>query len=132
LDDEISAGTALAEAMLAQEKLSEASAEVDAMAPLASKTQNKTIRLEFQLTNARVLLRTGKDKQAFALLEQVSSESHKSGFAIFVWDDELLLAELLLKTGRAPEGKHKLLALQKTTHHNGFELLTNKAAALWR
>jgi len=132
LDDEISAGTALAEALLAQEKLSQTITEVDSMAPLVSKTQNKSIRLEFQLTNARVLLRTGKDKQALALLEQVWSESRKSGFAIFVWDDELLLAELLLKTGRAPEAKQKLLALQKTTHHNGFELLANKAAALSR
>jgi eukaryotic-like serine/threonine-protein kinase len=132
LDDEISAGTALAEAMLAQDKLSEASDDVDAMATLASKTQNKTIRLEFQLTYARVLLRTAKDKQALALLEQVSAESHKSGFAIFVWEEELLHAELLLRTGRAPEGKQELLALQKTTHQNGFELLTNKAAALCR
>lgn len=132
LDDEISAGTALAEALLAQQKLSEARAEADSTAPLASKTQNKVIRLQFQLTNARVLLRTGKYKQALATLEQVSSESHKSGFAILVWDDELLRAELLLKTGRAPEAKQKLLALQRITHRSGFELLTNKAAALSR
>jgi hypothetical protein len=78
------------------------------------------------------LLLTGKYKQALSILEQVSSDSHKSGFAIFVWDDELLLAELLLKAGRAPEAKQKLLALQRITHHNGFELLTNKAAALSR
>lgn len=130
LDDEISAGTALAEALLAQEKLSEARTEVDAIAPVALKTQNKTIRLEFQLTNARVLLRAGKDLQALALLEQVSSESQKSGFAILVWDNELLRAELLLRTGHASEAKQQLLALQKTAHHNGFELVANKAAAL--
>jgi eukaryotic-like serine/threonine-protein kinase len=132
LDDEISADTALAEALLLQGRLSEARAQTDSTAALASKTQNKTIRLQFQLTKARVLLHSGKDKQALALLEQVSSESRKSGLAIFVLEDELLLGELLLKTGRAPEAKHKLLALQKTAHHNGFELVTNKAAALSR
>lgn len=129
-DDEIAASATLAEALLAENKLSEATDEIEATARLASNSQNQAVRLAFQLTSARVLLRAARYKPAFALLQEISSAARKSSFAILGWESQLVRAELLMKTGHVPEARQQLLTVEKSTHLNGFERLKNKAVAL--
>ena len=61
-DDELGAGLVIVDSLIAETKMPEAIAEMSALDPLVSKTQNHVLQLRSQLQNARLALATG-DRQ---------------------------------------------------------------------
>ena len=79
-DDELGAGLVVADALIAETKMPEAAAEMSALDPIVSKTQNHVLQLRSLLQNARLALATG-DRQtarrrAVATLRQARSEGY--------------------------------------------------------
>jgi DNA-binding winged helix-turn-helix (wHTH) protein/tetratricopeptide (TPR) repeat protein len=79
-DDELGAGLVIVDALIAETKIPEALAEMSALDPIVSKTQNHVVQLRYLLQNARLALATG-DRQtarrrAVATLRQARSEGY--------------------------------------------------------
>jgi DNA-binding winged helix-turn-helix (wHTH) protein/tetratricopeptide (TPR) repeat protein len=128
-DDELSAGTVLINALLAQGKQGEAEAELKAIQQLGSGSQNRLLHLEFELASGRVLLGSDHPENSGSLFHQIKIDTQRYGFVGLGFGDDLALAELARKTKRATEGQNQLRALQKAASSKGFGLLARKAAA---
>ncbi len=79
-DDELGAGLVVVDALIAETKMPQAAAEMSALDPIVSKTQNHVLQLRSLLQNARLALAIG-DRQtarrrAVATLRQARSEGY--------------------------------------------------------
>lgn len=79
-DDELGAGLVIVDSLVAETKVPEAITEMNALAPIASGTQNHVLQLRYQLLNARLALETGDRQTArrrlIATLRQARSEGY--------------------------------------------------------
>jgi len=127
LDDELSAGLAVVDALLAQGKQDEAEKEINADRRLGTKSQNLFLRLQFALASARVLLASSRPDASRQLFQQVGSDARRHGFAGLGLASDLALAELADKTDHSAEAKLRFRALHKTASSEGFGLIARKA-----
>jgi tetratricopeptide (TPR) repeat protein len=126
-DDELSASIALIDALLAQGKQGEAQEEVGAAQQLDNKSQNRFLRLQFELISGRVVLASDHPDASRPLFQRVAADAHRYGFVGLELADELALAELANKTKRSPQAQVQLHALQKLANSKGFGLIARKA-----
>ena len=96
-DDELTARIVLIDALLAQAKLSEAQKEMEAAQPLGNKSQNRFLRLQFELASGRVLLASDHPDASRPLLQGVAGDAHRYGFVGLEFADDLALAEFANK-----------------------------------
>ena len=76
-DDELTASAVLVQALLAQDKHNDAQEEMEATQALATRSQNRFVRLEFALASARVMLATGRPESSRQLLGASDAELHR-------------------------------------------------------
>ena len=125
-DDELSASTALIEALLAQGKQDEAQKEMKAAQQLGTESQNRLLRLQFELAAGRVLLGSGHPEKADLLFRQIAHDANRYGFVGLGFANDLALAELANKTKHGTEAQMRLRALQKSASSKGFGLIARK------
>ena len=125
-DDELTARTVLIEALVAQGKQGAAQKETEAAQPLGDHSQNRFLRLQFELASARVLMGTDHPEMAGPRFHQLAHDAHGSGFAGLELANELALAEFD-KTKHATEAQMRLRDLQKSASSKGFGLIARKA-----
>jgi DNA-binding winged helix-turn-helix (wHTH) protein/tetratricopeptide (TPR) repeat protein len=126
-DDELSASIGLADALLAQGKQSEAQNEIEAAQELGNKSQNRFLRLQFELTSGRVLLASEHPDASGPLFHRVAGDAHRFGFVGLEFANELALAQLANKTKHVSQAQIEMHALQKTANSKGFGLIARKA-----
>jgi DNA-binding winged helix-turn-helix (wHTH) protein/tetratricopeptide (TPR) repeat protein len=127
-DDELSARIVLINALLAQTKLSEAQKEIEAAQALGNKSQNRFLRLQFELASGRFLLESGHPDEAGSSLRGVNRDSQRYGFAGLEFATELALAELATKTKHGAEAQRAFRAVETSASSKGFGLIARKAS----
>ncbi len=128
-DDELNASLVIVETLLAQGKQGEAQKEVDAAHLLGTATQNRFLRLQFELASGRVVLASGHPDASRALFQRVAADAHRYGFVGIEFANELALAELANKTKHGAQAQRQLHALQTSATSRGFGLIAGKALA---
>lgn len=126
-DDELDASLALIDALLAQRKQDSAQKEMQAAQKLQAATQNRFLRLRFELASGRVLLASEHPETSRPYLQRVADEAQRYGFVGLEFADELALAELANRTGHGARAQLRLQALQKSASSRGFGLIARKA-----
>jgi len=126
-DDELSASVVLIDALLTQGKQDEAQKEIGAAQPLEDKSQNRYLRLQFELASGRVLLASDPDASR-PLFQRVAGDAHRYGFVGLQFADDLALAEFASKTKHGSRAQMEFRALQKSASSKGFGLIARKAS----
>ena len=127
-DDELTARIVLIDALLAQANLSEAQKEMGAAQPLGNKSQNRFLRLQFELASGRVLLASDHPDASRPLFQGVAGDAHRYGFVGIEFAGNLALAEFANKTKHISQAQMELRALQKSASSKGFGLIARKAS----
>ena len=127
-DDELTASIVLIDALLAQGKQGEAQKEMEAAQPLGKESQNRFLRLQFELVSGRVLLESGTlPTRQVRCCRGVNREAQRYGFTGIEFATELALAEFATKTKHGAEAQIEFRALQKSASSKGFGLIARKA-----
>jgi tetratricopeptide (TPR) repeat protein len=129
--DELSASIALIDALLGQNKQAEAQKEMEAAQPLEYKSQNRYLRLQFELASGRVFLASDHADVSRPLFLRVAGDAHRYGFVGLQFADDLALAEFASKTKHGAQAQLQLHALQKSASSKGFGLIARKAFQEW-
>lgn len=79
-DDELGAGLVIVDSLIAETKMPEAAAEMSALDPIASRTQNHVLRLRYLLQNARLALETGDRQTARRRVSSTLRQAHSEGY----------------------------------------------------
>jgi tetratricopeptide (TPR) repeat protein len=79
-DDELGAGLVVVDALIAETKMPEAAAEMSALGPIVSKTQNHVLQLRSLLQNARLALAMGDRQTARHHLVRTLRQAHTDGY----------------------------------------------------
>ncbi|MGC2185963.1 MAG: tetratricopeptide repeat protein [Terriglobales bacterium] len=128
-ESQISAHAILAQALLAQGKSGAAGKEITLGRSLAAKTQQRLVRLQFEIAGAEV--RASADLQsAAAVLNSVALEAEKRGIRSMVYEARLALGKAEMKYGNQAEGRAHLATVEKEAASSGFVLVARKAATL--
>ena len=130
-ESQISAHAILAQALLAQGKLNPARNQIATGAPLAAKTQQSVLRLQFQIAAAEVLAASGKPgdfQAATASLNAAIAEAGKKGIRAPLYEARLALGKAEMKHGNKEDGRARLAEVEKDAAASGFVLIRNKAA----
>jgi hypothetical protein len=117
----------LISALLAEGRQGEAEKEMEATRPLGNETQNRFLRLQFELVSGRVLLNSRQPEAAGPLLRSVSRDALRHGFMGLKFGVDLALAEFANKTKRSSQAQIEFSALQKSASSRGFGLIARKA-----
>jgi eukaryotic-like serine/threonine-protein kinase len=126
-DDELSASIVLIEALLAQGKQGEAQKEMEAAQRLGKESQNRFLRLQFQLVSGRVFLASDHPDASRPLFQRAADDAHRYGFVGLELADELAQAEFANKTKHGKQAQTQLHVLQKAATSRGFGLIAHKA-----
>ena len=129
-DDEFSAGTVLIAALVSEGKLGDAAAQVDAQKPLAAKSANELLRLQFDLAAARLKLASDHPESSRKELESALRNAAVHQFLEVQFEARLALAQLEKKVHRDSVSKADLLALEGDAHRKGFGLIATKASSV--
>ena len=127
-DDELSASIAVIEALLAQGKPGEAQKEMEAAQHLGNATQNRFLRLRFELASGRVWLASDVPETSRGLLQRVTGDAHRYGFVGLQLAAELALAELASKIRLGTQAQIELHTVQRSATSKGFGLIARKAS----
>ena len=127
-DDELTARIVLIDALLAQARLNEAQKEMEAAQRLGNNSQNRSLRLQFELASGRVLLASDHPDASRPLFQRVAGDAHRYGFVGLEFADDLALAEFANKTKHGSQAQMELRALQKSASSKGFGLIARKAS----
>jgi TolB-like protein len=129
-DDIILGHTVLARSLLATGKLEEAGKEVGAVAELAAKTQNATVRWQFDIAVSRIRAQSGQRPHAEATLNSVRSQANTAGLISYEFESRLALGEIKMRAGDINGGHAELAALKSEATMHGYVLIARKAATL--
>ena len=131
-DDEITATTVLARALLAQDRLADARKVEDRALGLARDSQNPAIRMSVAITDARLLAATGDHVPARRRLEAVLAEAKELGLLGLAFEAQLALGKIEIAAGAGDSGHARLQALAREAGSAGFGLIAHEATAASR
>lgn len=126
-DDELNASTVLISALLAQGKQREAEKEMEKAKQLSQESQNRFLRLQFELVSSRVLLESDHPETSGPVLKKINRDAKHYGFVGLEFASELALAQFANKTKNVTEAQLELHILQKAATSKGFKLIARKA-----
>ena len=99
--------------------------------PLAAKTQQRLLRLQFEIAAAEVLAASGKPadfQAATASLKAVIQEAEKKGIRGPLYEARLALGKAEMQHGNKEDGRARLADVEKEAGASGFVLIRKKAA----
>jgi eukaryotic-like serine/threonine-protein kinase len=126
-DDELNTSLVIVDALLVQGNQIEAEKEMKAAQPLGMESQNRFLRLQFELVSGRVLLGSDHPEAAGSLFSHVARDAHRYRFAGIEFEAQLALAELALKTKQTLDAQNQFRLLERTSRSKGFGLVAHKA-----
>ncbi|MFI5128304.1 MAG: hypothetical protein ACHQJX_15900, partial [Candidatus Acidiferrales bacterium] len=129
-DDELTAAAALIETLLSQNNQPSAKDEAETFSPMATKSQNRLVRVQFDVASAHVALASDRPESSRLRFSQIQKTAHDHGFVAFEFEARLALAELDKKSGRLHESQAQAASLETAARQKGFGLIARKAAAL--
>lgn len=127
-DDELSATIVLIDALLLQGTQGEAQKELEAVRGLGNRSQNRFLRLRFELEQSHVLLASAHPEEANPLLQNVGTEAKRHGFVGLEFENSLALARLANKMGHTAEAQTRLRKLREAATSKGYGLIARKAS----
>jgi tetratricopeptide (TPR) repeat protein len=125
-DNEILADDVLVRSLMAQGKLSEAQSIVESAAK--SPAQDRSVRLSFAITSARLKSRTGKMAEASRELEGVLKDASGMKLTGYEFEARLVQAEIEMENGKGSAARAEMQTLGKEAGAKGFRLIARKAA----
>ena len=125
-DDDLSTSIVLIDGLLAQNKQGDAQKEMRAAQQLGDKSQNRYLRLQFELSSGRVFLASDHPDTSRPLFQQVAADAHHYGFVGLELADKLASAQLTNKTNHVSRAQLELHALQTSATSKGFGLIARK------
>jgi hypothetical protein len=128
-DDETTAHTLLARGLLATGKPNDAQKELESARPLAAKTQNRLVALDFAITEARVLAALGKAAEANKVLAPALADARRRGLVRYELEARLAAAEIELRSGAPADAAKNLAVLEKDATAKGYILIAQNADA---
>lgn len=129
-DDELTASTALSRALLAQGLQSEARFEIQSSQEIAAKSQNILVRLEYQLTSARVDLASDHPQNARPTLNKILQEARQHGLVGIELEAMLMQADLEQRSSHKALAQQQLATLERMARDKGYGLIARKAASM--
>ena len=129
-DDEVAASSALSRGLLAQGRQGEALLEIESSQQLAAQSQNLLVRLQHELTFARVFLASDHPETARPGLAKLSEQARQHGMVGMELEAMLLQAELEQRLAHKAAAVQQLMTLEHTARDKGFGLIARKAASL--
>ena len=127
-DDEIFATAMLSRALLAQGKIQEAGAILEAPLKAGKKSSDVTTRLSVVLAQASVLEATNDLAGAERAARRVLAEAPKDLFELRL-EASLTLADIQSKGKNRAQGRRRLQETSKSAKEKGFELIARRASA---
>ncbi len=128
--DDLTATSLMIKSFLAEGRIEDAQRELQVANSTIRKNENAALRIDLAIDRALVLLASGSPALAIPILNQVLSESERSGFLQYQFEARLALGEAALKAGRSAQGRTDLRKLQAEAMDKGFIVVARKAAAL--
>jgi tetratricopeptide (TPR) repeat protein len=130
-DDELNGRILLSRCLLAQGKMEEANAVLNAVRKDVSRNQNPANRLQFSVADARIQAAgaTPSRSSARTQLQRSIREASNLGLLPLQLEAQLALGEIELSESPAA-GRNDLESLESRAHTHGFELIAQRAAAL--
>ena len=129
-DDELAASSALSRALLAEGAQQQSQLEIESSRGLVAATENILVRLEAELTGARVLAASTHPDSAQPVINQVLKDARQHGLVGMELDAMLVQAELRERSAKSPAAQQQLMALERRSREKGFGLIARKAASL--
>jgi eukaryotic-like serine/threonine-protein kinase len=129
--DESLANAVLSRALLVQGNISAAKTAIERALALSQNYHDRQVELSVALTAARVRAASGaaSDRaEATSRLEQVLSDSSKTGFLKYAFEARLALGEIELQSGNRVNGRLRLESLMKDASDKSFQLVAREAA----
>jgi tetratricopeptide (TPR) repeat protein/tRNA A-37 threonylcarbamoyl transferase component Bud32 len=129
-DDEAVALALLGRARLAEGRLADARRVVESARKLAAKSQRDHVRREVQLVSALLRAGDGDPGGARRTLEAAIAHAKTKGLLVAEFEARLALGRVEVESGRKPEGRSLLQALEQDAAGKGFRRIARKAAAV--
>jgi tetratricopeptide (TPR) repeat protein len=131
--NEIEARALLIEALLAMPSDSDDSKrQIGALARIVPNTQNASLRLAANLQIARARFALGDRSGASEMLEGVTSESNRLGYAAASLEARLAQSDIEVQSGATSAGRTHIEEVGKQAEAMGLKLIANKARSLLR
>src|SRR4029077_17475532 len=119
-DDELLAEVALTQALLAQKKLTDATAEVERKRSMAASSHNLLAQLQFALVSAQTTLATDHPKTSRSQLQTILKKARTRGYIGLVFEARISLAELEKRSGQYAAAKTELELVEKDARQMGL------------
>jgi tetratricopeptide (TPR) repeat protein len=127
-DDLIDAQILLVEDLLEQDKLSEASKQVEETGRLAARSESPGRKIQFNIVSANLTARLGRPAQAEEKLESALEDATKRHLVNAQFEIRLALGNIEINSGRIAAGRARLDVLAGDANAKGFRLIGGKAA----
>jgi hypothetical protein len=101
---------------------------MEAAQALRNATQNRFLRLQFELASGRVLLTSDHPDASRPLFQRVAGDAHRYGFVGLQFAGNLALAEFANKAKHGSQAQMQFRELQKSASFKGFGLIARKAS----
>jgi tetratricopeptide (TPR) repeat protein len=118
----------LGRVLLARDRPPEARAAIDRASARAGDGQNRLLRLEVAVTEARIRAAEGQQGASLQALESLLGETTEIGAVGIGLETRLALGEIEIAAGMAEEGRARLREVWKDAEAKGFRLISRKAA----
>jgi len=131
-DSEALAEAVIAQSLLEQEQLSEATKLIVPAAAAAARSQNQSVRLSVAITAARISAASGERQaqtDALKSLRQSLASAAKGHLTGIEFEASLALGQTEVQFGRPGVGYQRLARLAKEAGDQGFGLIARKAVA---
>ena len=124
-DQEESAGIVAAQALLLQNKLSEAKAQLEQARNIG--THDKSILMNLAITSARLAAAAGAPQKALSQLKEIIAQAHAIALPGYEFQARLAQAEAQRSLKSYGEARETLRRLEKDSAQAGFRLVAQKA-----
>jgi eukaryotic-like serine/threonine-protein kinase len=128
-DNQAWAHNVLAQALLARRRAEDAKREITSAEAAAAASQDRSLRLQINVTSARTLSALGDSSAAKKSLNNTITKARKYHLFPVELDARLALGEAEMHSGLATAGRTHLRALEQDAQSKGFLLVARKAAA---
>jgi eukaryotic-like serine/threonine-protein kinase len=128
-DNQAEAHNVLAEALLARGRAEDANREITSAEEAAAASQDRSLRMQINVTSARVLSALGDVSGAKKSLAATIAKARKYHLLPVELDARLASGEAEMHSGLATAGRIHLRALEEDARSKGFLLVARKAAA---
>jgi serine/threonine protein kinase/tetratricopeptide (TPR) repeat protein len=129
VSSEAEARIAIANTMLAGADVNGARGQVEKAIALAKQSDDRGLKLDVSVAEARLDARSGKGGDAIKVLDRALKDAHSAGLLQAEFEARLASGEAQIANGEKSKGVSTLQALARDAKARGYELISRKAIA---